>query len=77
MSQRPGSASSNDTIRESITGTTTSAVGRSRAIASSTASGLKRRCTIVVQPRIIDRTICVKPRPWNIGAATYVDSADR
>ena len=61
VSQRPGSASSSDTIRESITGTTTSAVGRSRAIASSTASGLKRRCTIVVQPRIIDRTICVKP----------------
>ena len=70
VSHLPGSSSSSDTIRWSITGTTTSAGGRSRVIASSTRSGLNRRSTIVVHPSVTASTICVNPTPWNIGAAT-------
>ena len=70
VSQRPGCSSSSDTIRCSITGTTTSTCGRRRAIASSTRSGLNRRSMIVVHPSVTASTICVNPSPWNIGAAT-------
>jgi len=69
VSQRPGSSSSRETIRWSITGTTASTSGRSRVIASSTRSGLKRRSTIVVVPIVTASAICVNPSPWNIGAA--------
>ena len=66
--------SSSSSRRDSITGTTTSAVALFFSMSASTVAGLKRRRNTSVEPSIIAMVACRKPSAWNIGAGSEVIS---
>jgi hypothetical protein len=52
-----------------VAGTSTVSVGRSRAIASSAASGAKRACSVTVAPSCSAGVVwMLRPPTWNMGS---------
>ena len=59
-----------------VAGTSTVSVGRSRAIASSAASGAKRACSVTVAPSCRAGVVwMLRPPTWNIGSTVSTWSA--
>ena len=68
------SFSNASSIRDSITGTTTTAVTLCFSMSSNTWAGLNLLCSTNVEPRNIPMVACRKPSAWNIGAGSDVTS---
>jgi hypothetical protein len=66
--------SSASSIRDSMTGTTTTAVTLCLSMSSNTAGGLNRRRNTSVSPSIMAMVACRYPKAWNIGAGSDVTS---
>ena len=61
-------------MRDSITGTTTTAVTLRSAMSWSTVAGLNRRRSTRVEPSVAAMVACRKPSAWNIGEGSAVTS---